>query len=61
MCDLCSEYGVQTVSISKHGKQVEVCFRCVEEEASRKFLPEGDDLVRQAEEDEVNGNKTARA
>lgn len=31
MCDLCFEYGVQTVSTKSKGEQIEVCFRCMEE------------------------------
>lgn len=31
MCDLCSEYGVQTVSVKIRSKRTEVqmCFRCL--------------------------------
>jgi len=31
MCDLCFEYGVQTVNTKRNGEQIEVCFRCMEE------------------------------
>jgi len=34
MCDLCSDYGVQTVSIKRNRRQIEVCFRCIEEGAN---------------------------
>ena len=30
MCDLCSNYGVQTVALKIKGKQTEVCFDCIE-------------------------------
>lgn len=30
MCDLCSEYGIQTVSVRRNRKEIQVCFRCME-------------------------------
>lgn len=29
MCDVCFEYGVITVSINKHKKEIECCFKCI--------------------------------
>lgn len=31
MCDFCFDYGAQTVSVRKNTKQIEVCFKCLEE------------------------------
>lgn len=28
-CDICFEYGVQTVTINENGKDIEICFRCM--------------------------------
>ena len=30
MCDICSDYGVQTTSVRKNSKEIEVCFKCLE-------------------------------
>ncbi len=28
-CDVCFDYGIQTVAIKENGKDIEICFRCI--------------------------------
>jgi hypothetical protein len=37
ICDFCSSYGVQTVSVKENNKQVEVCFECIEGESNAEM------------------------
>ena len=31
MCERCSDYGVQTVSVEVDNKEIQVCFRCLDD------------------------------